>query len=142
GPEFKPPSPRDIRAFEAVIDGGQVHYRLKGVRNWPAFTDRGRIIDIRDTGRESVLAALQLSAQKWGTFTVHGSESFRLLCAELAVENGFRIDNPEVRTASASGRERLRRGPEYPRPRDSGAPSPAEAYRLQFGVVARQRARG
>ena len=60
-----------------------------------------------------------------------------------AVENGFRNRQPrELQTAIAAGRERLGRGPEYPRPRDSGALSPAEAYRLQFGVVARQWARG
>jgi hypothetical protein len=30
-------------------------------------------------------AALQLSAQKWSTFTVHGDEQFRRLCVELGL---------------------------------------------------------
>jgi hypothetical protein len=111
GPTFDEPSPRDIRAFEATVDGGQVHYRLKNARTGPAFTDRGRIIDIRDTHRESVLAALQLSAQKWGTFEVHGSESFRRLCAELAVEHGFKIANLAPPLAREIGRDRRRGGP-------------------------------
>lgn len=107
GPAFEQPAPRDIRSFQAVIDGGTVHYHLHGQRRWVAFTDRGQVIDIRDSRRrESVLAALQLSAQKWGTFTVHGSESFRHLCAELAAEHGFKIANPELQQAlrpSATG---------------------------------------
>jgi hypothetical protein len=42
GPTFEQPAPRDIRAFEAVVDGGIVHYRLAGSRGSPAFTDRAR----------------------------------------------------------------------------------------------------
>jgi hypothetical protein len=138
GPEFEQPAPRDIRAFQAVVDGGTVHYHLNGERGQPAFTDRGKVIDIRDSlRRESVLAALQLSAQKWGTFTVHGSESFRGLCAELAAEHGFKIANPELQQAIAAGRERLqhRAGP-LPR-KELSARSPADAYRLQFAEVSR-----
>jgi hypothetical protein len=41
------------------------------------FTDRGRTIDIYDSrSGEAVLAALQLSAQKWGTISVHGNDDF------------------------------------------------------------------
>ena len=87
GPKFEPPAPRDIRAFSAVVDGSRVHYHSTGSRGAPAFTDRGRTIDIYDTGRrESVLAALQLSAQKWGTITVRGNEQFRRTCVELAAD--------------------------------------------------------
>jgi hypothetical protein len=142
GPDFEHPSPRDIRAFEPVVDGAHVHYRRKGARARPAFTDRGRIIDIQDTRRESVLAALQLSAQKWGTFTVHGSESFRRLCAELAAEHGFKIANPELQQTIAARRERPRRLPERLPPQDGGSSTAEEAYRTQFAAVARLRARG
>jgi hypothetical protein len=141
GPMFEPPSARDIRAFEAIVDGAQVHYRLKDLRAPTAFTDRGRIIDIRDTRRESVLAALQLSAEKWGTFTVHGSESFRQLCAELAAEHGFGIENPELQATIEARRERHRRRPEQARPWSGRPPSPAEAYRVQLAEVARRGAR-
>jgi hypothetical protein len=138
GPAFEEPTACDIRAFEAVVDGAQVHYRRQGARAAPAFTDRGRIIDIRDIRRESVLAALQLSAQKWGTFTVHGSESFRRMCAELAAEHGFKIDNPELQAAIEAGRERLRRRPERLPPHDQRPLSPVEAYRVLFIDVARR----
>ena len=96
GPAYEQPTPRDIRAFESEVNGRIVNYRLAGKRGQPAFTDRGRVIDIRDsTSREAVLAALQLSAQKWGTVTVYGGEQYQRLCIELAVEHGFKIANPE-----------------------------------------------
>jgi relaxase-like protein/conjugative element/phage-associated large polyvalent protein/DNA relaxase TraI-like protein/DNA primase RepB-like protein len=139
GPAFEQPAPRDIRAFQAVVDGGRVHYHLSGERGRPAFTDRGQVIDIRDSRRrESVLAALQLSAQKWGTFTVHGSESFRHLCAELAAEHGFKIANPELQRAIADGRERLHHRAALLPSKDLSARSPADAYRLHVAEVARQ----
>lgn len=67
------------------------------------------MIEIRDSDRrETGLAALQLSGQKWGTFTVHGNERFRLLCVELAAEHGFKVANPELQHAIAAARERYR----------------------------------
>jgi len=139
GPAFVQPAAHDIRAFQAVVDGGRVHYLLKGQRGKPAFTDRGKVIDLRDSlRRESVLAALQLSAQKWGTFTVHGNQAFRRLCAELAAEHGFKIVNPELQRAIADGRER-RQHRAVPLPRkELSARSPADDYRLQFAEVRRQ----
>jgi hypothetical protein len=92
------------------------------------------VIDIRDSNRrESVLAALQLSAQKWGTFTVHGNEQFRRLCVELAVEHGFKIANPELQPAIAADQERLRSKNVRPQP-TSAAPSLAEAYRRHLAA--------
>jgi hypothetical protein len=133
GPKFDPPAPRDIRAFEAVVDGGSVHYHLTGQRGSPAFTDRGKVIDIPDsTRRASVLAALQLSAQKWGTFTVHGGEPFKRLCAELAAEHGFKIANPELQREIAGFRERLRATPEQSPAQNNRPSSLAEAYRVQL----------
>lgn len=136
GPTFEQPMPRDLRAFEAEVDGRIVHYHLAGKRGQPAFTDRGRVIDIRDsTSRETILAALQLSAQKWGTFTVHGDEQFRRACVELAVEHRFKIANPELQQAIASDRARLRVERErQPIPRPV-ARSIAEAYRLHLADV-------
>jgi hypothetical protein len=110
GETFVQPAPRDIRAFRATVDGWRVHYRMTGGRGGPAFTDHGKAIDIHDSARrESVLAALQLSAQKWGTFTIQGGESFRRTCVELAAEHGFKIANPELQHAVAE--ERARRQP-------------------------------
>jgi hypothetical protein len=142
GPAFEQPAPRDIRAFNAVIDGWKVHYHLAGQRNAPAFTDHGKVIDVRDCNRrESVLAALQLSAQKWGTFTVHGNDGFRRLCVELAAEHGFKVANPELQQAIAADRQRLRTTTDR-RPLEGVATSLAAAYRLHLAEVARQATAG
>jgi Relaxase/Mobilisation nuclease domain/Large polyvalent protein-associated domain 7 len=139
GPAFEQPAPRDIRTFEAVVDGGKVHYHLNGEPGRPAFTDRGKVIDIRDSRRrESVLAALQLSAQKWGTFTVNGDEQFRRLCVELAVEHGFKIANPELQHAIAMDRADLRREREHRPIHRPVATSIVEAYRLHLADAARK----
>jgi hypothetical protein len=119
GPTFEQPAPRDIRAFGAVVDGAKVHYHRAGEWGAPAFTDRGRQIDIYDTRRESVLAALQLSAQKWGSFEVRGGEGYRRMCVELAAEHGFKITNPDLQPAITAQRERrgtdrAAHGPERP----------------------------
>jgi hypothetical protein len=116
GPTFKPPTPQDIRAFAALVQGWHVHYRRVGERGSPAFTDWGKEIHIRDPNRrETVLAALQLSAQKWGTFTIYGSERFKKMCVELAAEHGFEIANPELQQSLTAERERIRtRRPERP----------------------------
>jgi hypothetical protein len=139
GPTFEPPTARDIRAFSPVVDGAKVHYHLTGQRGAPAFTDRGKVIDIRDSNRrETVLAALQLSAQKWGTFTVHGNEQFRRLCLELAAEHGFKIANPDLQQAITGNRERQPAAADQGKHESGVASSLAEAYRLHFSEVARQ----
>ena len=46
GSRFDQPTPRDIRAVTALLDGGRVHYHLAGAGRSPAFTDRGKTIDI------------------------------------------------------------------------------------------------
>ena len=75
----------------------------------PPFTDHGKTIDIYDSRtRESVLAALQLSAQKWGTISVHGNREFMRTCVELAAEHGFKIANPDLQEAIAAERQRHR----------------------------------
>jgi hypothetical protein len=139
GPTFEQPVPQDIRAFEPVVHGGIVHYRLAGERGAPAFTDRGKVIDIRDSNRrETVLAALQLSAQKWGTFTVYGDEQFRRVCVELAAEHGFKIANPELQREIAAARDRLHVERERLPVRSQVVRSLAEAYRLHAADVARE----
>jgi hypothetical protein len=93
------PEPQDIRAFTASVDGGRVHYHRARDRH-ASFTDRGKVIDVHHaTDRATVLAALQLSAQKWGTFSIHGDEAFRRICTELARQYGLKIANPDVQAA-------------------------------------------
>jgi hypothetical protein len=111
GATFEPPAPLDIRAFSAVRDGWKVHYHRSGSRGAPAFTDRGQTIDIYDSQRrESVLAALQLSAQKWATIIVRGNAEFKRICVELAAEYGFKITNPDLQQSIAAERQRRRTG--------------------------------
>ena len=124
-----------------------VHYRRVGERGSPAFTDRGKEIDIHDSNRrESVLAALQLSAQKWGAFTVRGNERFKRMCVELAAEHGFNISNPELQRAVAAERERIRTpGRERQTDRDRSlaeipeARTPAEVYRRHLADITWER---
>lgn len=106
GPTLEKPTPRDIRAFTAIVAGRNVQYHRAGERT-PAFTDRGKTVDIHDTHRrENVLAALQLSAQKWGAMSVTGNEQFRRTCVELAAEHGFKIVNPDLQEALVAERGR------------------------------------
>jgi Relaxase/Mobilisation nuclease domain/Large polyvalent protein-associated domain 7 len=124
GDKPDPARPRDIRAFVAEARGSQVLYRRAGAPHSPAsFSDRGRLIQVYDLNRDSVLAALQLSAQKWGTIQVLGSAAYKRLCVELAAEHGFRITNPELEKEIAAERERRRR----PAP-----PSPGQEGRARF----------
>ena len=105
-----PAVPRDIRGYEARVDGERVLYRRRGApADAPdAFRDVGPRIDVLDWQREeSTLAALELSAAKWGEFVVTGNEEFKARCARLAAEHGFQITNPELQQSIARERARL-----------------------------------
>lgn len=87
---------KDLRDFVAEIHGDRVAYHMAG-RVSPAFVDRGDRIDVHDADDEAaILAALQLSAEKWGTFQVTGSEAYKARCARLAARYGFTITNPDL----------------------------------------------
>ena len=100
GDRSEPPTPRDIRAYQGEIVGQQVHYTRKeeaGLEGGVSFVDKGNSIDIYEwRNRDTTLAALQLSAQKWGSFTVTGNDEYKAMCAKLAAEHGFKITNPEL----------------------------------------------
>jgi hypothetical protein len=143
GATFNQPTPHDIRAVRAVLDGSRVHYHLISSRGSPSFTDRGKTIDIHDgRNREAVLAALQLSAQKWGTFTIRGDEQFKRTCVELAAEHGFKISNPDLQQAITAERDRLRteRKPDARAAGDRRPMSmtPAAIYRRHLDAILRE----
>jgi hypothetical protein len=126
-----PARPRDIRAFTAEARGWEVLYRrLDAPGRAPSFVDRGREVRIHDLGRDSVLAALQLSAQKWGSFQVFGSDDYKRVCVDLAATNGFRITNPELQEAidlrrrQEMERLRLERDASVPRRTERRLPGP------------------
>ncbi len=111
GDRSEPPTPRDIRAYQPEIVGQQVHYSRKeeaGAGGGVSFVDKGKSIDIHDwRNRDSTLAALQLSAQKWGSFTVTGNDEYKAMCAKLAAEHGFKITNPELQERIQQERQRI-----------------------------------
>ena len=111
GDTVEPPIPRDIRSYMPEIYGNQVHYTRKDAMGQGidvSFVDKGREIAIYDwRSRDSVLAAMQLSAQKWGGFKVSGSAEYKAMCVKLAAEYGFRISNPELQESMRHERQRI-----------------------------------
>jgi len=88
---------RDIRAFVAVVYDRRVDYRRADDPDGPAgFADRGHEIVVHaERDRDTVRAALQLAAQKWGRFQVEGDAEYRALCARVAAECGLPLGDPE-----------------------------------------------
>lgn len=109
GARMDPPRPRDLRAYTAKVVGSDVHYILKNTNTLSAFVDRGREIDIhawRDD--DAVKAALQLATQKWPEgVKVTGTQEYQEKCVRLAVEHGFKINNPELQGAIVQERQRV-----------------------------------
>lgn len=95
----------DLRDFAGSIEGSHVRYVN---RDGLGFLDRGRSIVIGDWRDESVtLAALQLSASKWGSFQVTGNDEYKALCVKLAAQHGFKISNPELQKGIQAQRDLL-----------------------------------
>ena len=62
-----------------------------------AFVDTGKKVEIHEwKDRQAMLAAMKVSAEKWGSLTVTGTNSYKALVVELAAEHGFQIANPEL----------------------------------------------
>ncbi|MDL2263161.1 relaxase/mobilization nuclease domain-containing protein [Synergistaceae bacterium OttesenSCG-928-I11] len=61
-----------------------------------AFIDTGRVIRVYRNDDNALLAALQLGQQKWGGVHLEGNRDWKMRCAELAAQNGIRIDNAEL----------------------------------------------
>lgn len=104
------PVARDIRDFKADLVDMQIHYSRKSEADNEAveasFIDKGRSISVYDwRNRDSVLAALQVSAQKWGNLTISGTDEYKALCVKLAAEHGFRIANPDLQDSIRQERQ-------------------------------------
>ena len=114
GDRAEPPTPRDIRAFTPEVHGQQVHYTRKadaGRAGGVSFVDKGKAIAVHDwRDRGAVLAAMQLSTQKWPAgFKVTGSDDYKALCATLAAQHGFKITNPELQEDIERERQQTQR---------------------------------
>ena len=91
----------DIRDYHPREVDGWILYATtqQRARGETAFVDRGERIDIDDSKNEaSILAALQLSAEKWRRFAVRGDRAYKETCARLAAEHDFDLRNPELQT--------------------------------------------
>lgn len=110
--------PRDLRDFTAEVLGTSVAYRRTegeaGGVSALAFADHGRNIEVAEADdRAAALAALQLGAAKWGgKVTVYGSDDYKAMCVQLAVESGIEIVNPELREQFQAAKEAHRRARE------------------------------
>jgi hypothetical protein len=114
GETFDAPGVRDVGStFVPELKGGEVHYSRRNAETDKvevAFVDRGDRVDIHDwTRRDSILAAMKLSSQKWDAITVNGSASYKTAVVELAVEHGFAISNPELQDKVRIEHERVAR---------------------------------
>lgn len=107
GDRSEPPTARDIRDYVPQIVGQYVYYSRRD-ESGTAFVDKGKSIDIHDwRNRDTTLAALQLAAQKYGSFTVYGCDEYKRMCAKLAAEYGFKITNPELRPLIEQERQQI-----------------------------------
>jgi hypothetical protein len=102
---------REFSDFRAATHGRQVVYSRVGEFGLSlSFSDRGREILVHDRSSESVRGALELAARKWRSFQVLGSNEYIRLCAELAIDHGFAITNPEVQVEISRSARPLRFG--------------------------------
>lgn len=100
GRYVEPVSKDDLAGFVHEKRGDTIRYSHLsngGEIGRIAFVDNGKRVEIHDwKDRRAVLAAMQLSAEKWGDLTVTGTNSYKALVVELAAEHGFQIANPEL----------------------------------------------
>ncbi len=74
-----------------------------------AFIDYGkRIVMPEHCDLRTVVAAMQLAAQKWGAIWVEGAEGYRNLCVEAAAQYGLKIANPDLQEKVGRRKEAIR----------------------------------
>jgi Large polyvalent protein-associated domain 7 len=100
GDKYVEPKPRELGNFVSEKRGETISYsrlREDGEIGKTAFVDTGKKVEIHDwKDRQAVLAAMQVSAEKWRSLTVNGTNSYKALVVELVAEHGFHIANPEL----------------------------------------------
>jgi hypothetical protein len=97
----------DIRNFRAEVDGWKIRY-LPINGHGAGFIDKGRVVLVLSQDNATVLAALQLAAQKWPAgYEVSGSAEFIDQCCRLAAKHGLMITNPELQDLIEVERKRV-----------------------------------
>ena len=83
---------------------GYVVYRDEQQR--VSFVDRGDFISVNSwrSDPQSILAAMQLAAARWGKITLFGSDEYKAVAIDVALQNGITIKNPELQDQIAKRR--------------------------------------
>ena len=89
----------------------EIHYARhdeSGQRGKTEFIDRGARVDLVNSRDDAVLlAALQVSANKWDAIQITGSENYKSRVISLAAEHNFNISNSELQDRLARERDRI-----------------------------------
>ncbi|MCJ9719924.1 relaxase/mobilization nuclease domain-containing protein [Agrobacterium sp. SHOUNA12C] len=113
GESFVQPIKHAFSQFVAEERGEVIRYvnrKENGRVGAIAFTDHGDKVEIaRWKDRETVLAAMQVASQKWGSLTINGTDSYKAIAIELAAEHGFKVTNPELQDKLVAASERVAR---------------------------------
>ena len=133
---LKDPEPRDIRDYLPEVFGREVRY--SNAQGKTAFVDSGPKISVLDQSDASVLAALQLTQQKYRkNLILTGPEEFQEKVIRLAVRNNISIANPELQERIQREKERITSEREQLRKKNQVPPSQSEESQAE-----RQRKRG
>lgn len=113
GPEMVDPTPLVLEGLSSKVekDGSAVHYLRQ---NQEVFTDRGKRIEVLDSGDREIEAALRLASAKFREGTpllLTGDEDFRERAARLAGEMGVPIRNRDLQELWQQGQEQGRLKP-------------------------------
>ncbi len=97
--------PHGILGFTMRTARARTRFSREASPERAAFIDTGRVIRVYEHDDETLLAALQLSQQKWGGVQLNGSDEYKQRCAEIAAKNGIRVTNPELQVKQLSSEE-------------------------------------
>jgi hypothetical protein len=104
------------------------HLAAEGAKGALALVDKGQSVVVQDWKSEAaVLEAMKLSAAKWGSITLTGSEAYKATALRLAAERGYEITNPELQERLASERARIAERPGHGPERGAGGPGQAQS---------------
>ena len=93
-----------ILGFHTMATGQGVKF-YSGESTQAAFIDMGKRIRVYQHDGDALLAALQLAQEKWGGVQLGGSDEYKRRCVEVAVKNGIRVANPELRETAVTATE-------------------------------------
>lgn len=93
--------------YGSKTNQGTAYFRRGDSRQKVAFVDQEARISVHSVDEASVLAALQLSAKKWGSVHVSGTAKYIDACVKMAAEFNIPVTNPELQARIRDERERM-----------------------------------